>query len=157
MALLFNNQFKFENTQISIYGTNEKPLFIGNEIASLLKYSRPRDAIHDHVWSENKISVQEYEAKNNCVLNIEQKKTYLINEPAVSDCFMYIHMPLFYSCCFAIVIFVSFAHSYLSYSHLQHHLIFYTYCNMLYVIVLLQYLPVTFAIYFIILPSLCIG
>jgi hypothetical protein len=78
-------------------------------------------------------------------------------DPMYSDCFMYIHMPLFYSCCFAIVIFVSFAHSYLSYSHLQHHLIFYTYCNMLYVIVLLQYLPVTFAIYFIILPSLCIG
>ena len=83
MTLLLNKTFTFENIQISIYGTKETPMFIGNEIASLLKFSRPRDAIHDHVWKENKITVKEYEEKNNCVLNIEQKKTYLINEPAV--------------------------------------------------------------------------
>lgn len=80
MSQLINKQFLFNESQISIYGTSESPFFIGNSVAKLLGYVIAKNAIRDNVWSENKISVQDYEAKHNCVLNIEQKKTFLINE-----------------------------------------------------------------------------
>jgi prophage antirepressor-like protein len=80
MALLINRNFKFNENQLTVYGTSEKPYFIANDIAKLLGYVIPKNAIRDNVWKENKISVQEYEQQNNCVLDIVKKTTYLISE-----------------------------------------------------------------------------
>lgn len=62
-----------------------KKYFVGNEIAKELGYKRTRDAIHDHVFSQNKITVQELKSMYNefeCKL---QPKTYLIDEIGVKS------------------------------------------------------------------------
>ena len=52
----FTNQI-FGNVNV-ISDDNSEPWFIGNEIATLLGYTRPADAIHDHVYDEDKLTRQ---------------------------------------------------------------------------------------------------
>lgn len=54
--LQFTNEL-FGNIRI-IIDEQGNPWFIGNEIASILGYARPRDAVHDHVYEEDKGSVK---------------------------------------------------------------------------------------------------
>ena len=55
-----NRLFKFNETNINILGTHDNPMFFGSQIAKTLGYINTRDAIINHVWKENKISVKEY-------------------------------------------------------------------------------------------------
>jgi prophage antirepressor-like protein len=80
---IINKTFTFNNSNITVYGSIDKPYFVGNSIASLLGYERPRKAIYDHVKDKYKISVEDYEKQNNVTLNITNKSTILINEPAL--------------------------------------------------------------------------
>ena len=79
MSLLINKQFKFNDSQISVFGTTDKLYFIANDVAILLGYKYPKDSIRDNVWRENKIKVEEYEKENNCITSIVKKTTMLIN------------------------------------------------------------------------------
>ena len=58
-----NKLFKFQETNINILGTHDIPMFFASQIAQLLGYSNTKKAIYVHVWGENKINVQEYNAK----------------------------------------------------------------------------------------------
>lgn len=51
--------FKFQNESIQVFGTVKNPLFIAKEVATILGYKRSRDAVKDHVWDENKMTVDD--------------------------------------------------------------------------------------------------
>jgi len=46
--------FNFNNQSLSVYGTIEKPLFRGRDVAIMLGYARPEDAVRAHVFDEDK-------------------------------------------------------------------------------------------------------
>lgn len=50
-------QFNFENNQVRTLLINDEPWFIGKDVAEILGYSNPRDALSKHVDSEDKNSV----------------------------------------------------------------------------------------------------
>ena len=82
-----NKLYTFQETNINILGTHEKPLFFASQIAQILGYSNTQKAIYNHVWEENKTNVQEYNKKilptqNGVIRNINHQ-TVLLNEPGV--------------------------------------------------------------------------
>lgn len=50
-------QFNFENNQARTLLINDEPWFVGKDVAEILGYSNPRDALSKHVDSEDKNSV----------------------------------------------------------------------------------------------------
>lgn len=50
-------QFNFENNQVRTLLINDEPWFVGKDVAEILGYSNPRDALSKHVDSEDKDSV----------------------------------------------------------------------------------------------------
>lgn len=55
------NTFTFNDTKLTVYGTSEKPMFKGKDVALMLEYKDTKKAIEDHVdkedikmWSEMK-------------------------------------------------------------------------------------------------------
>lgn len=50
-------QFNFENNQVRTLLINDDPWFVGKDVAEILGYSNPRDALSKHVDSEDKNSV----------------------------------------------------------------------------------------------------
>lgn len=50
-------QFNFENNQVRTLLINDEPWFVGKDVAEILGYSNPRDALSKHVDSEDKNSV----------------------------------------------------------------------------------------------------
>ena len=46
-------QFNFENNQVRTLLINDEPWFVGKDVAEILGYSNPRDALSKHVDSEN--------------------------------------------------------------------------------------------------------
>ena len=82
-----NKLYTFQETNINILGTHEKPLFFASQIAQILGYSNTQKAIYNHVWEENKTNVQEYNKKilptqNGLIHNINHQ-TVLLNEAGV--------------------------------------------------------------------------
>lgn len=49
--------FNFENNQLRTLLINDEPWFVGKDVAEILGYSNPRDALSKHVDSEDKNSV----------------------------------------------------------------------------------------------------
>lgn len=49
--------FNFENNQVRTLLINNEPWFVGKDVAEILGYSNPRDALSKHVDSEDKNSV----------------------------------------------------------------------------------------------------
>ena len=80
---LFTNQL-FGN--VTVYDINGDPWFIGNEIATILGYSRPADAIHDHVYEEDKLTRQ---------INVsgQGRNMYIINESGLYSLILRSKMP----------------------------------------------------------------
>lgn len=54
-------QFNFENNQVRTLLINDEPWFVGKDVAEILGYSNPRDALSKHVDSEDKNSVAIYD------------------------------------------------------------------------------------------------
>jgi anti-repressor protein len=50
-------QFNFENNQVRTLLINDEPWFVGKDVAEILGYLNPRDALSKHVDSEDKNSV----------------------------------------------------------------------------------------------------
>lgn len=50
-------QFNFENNQVRTLLINDEPWFVGKDVAEILGYSNPRDALSKHVDIEDKNSV----------------------------------------------------------------------------------------------------
>lgn len=50
-------QFNFENNQVRTLLINDEPWFVGKDVAQILGYSNPRDALSKHVDDEDKNSV----------------------------------------------------------------------------------------------------
>ena len=46
--------FKFENSQVRTVLINDEPYFVGKDVATILGYSNPRDALSKHVDEEDK-------------------------------------------------------------------------------------------------------
>lgn len=44
-------QFNFENNQVRTLLINDEPWFVGKDVAEILGYSNPRDALSKHVDS----------------------------------------------------------------------------------------------------------
>ena len=79
-----NRLFKFNETNINILGTHEKPMFFASQIAKILGYSNTQKAVYIHVWGENKTNVLEYNknflpTQNETLQNINHQ-TVLLNE-----------------------------------------------------------------------------
>jgi anti-repressor protein len=76
---------KFNNNdfQITVYGSIEQPMFKAREIAMLLGYNYPANAIQDHVEKEDKFIVKDL-LKKSCGKSVHipkmHPKTILINE-----------------------------------------------------------------------------
>lgn len=68
---LFTNQLF---GSVSVFDINGDPWLIGNEIATILGYTRPADAIHDHVYEEDKTII------NNTSNRRGNPNMYIINE-----------------------------------------------------------------------------
>lgn len=49
--------FNFENNQVRTLLINDEPWFVGKDVAQILGYSNPRDALSKHVDNEDKNSV----------------------------------------------------------------------------------------------------
>lgn len=49
--------FNFENNQVRTLLINDEPWFVGKDVAQILGYSNPRDALSKHVDDEDKNSV----------------------------------------------------------------------------------------------------
>ena len=79
-----NQIFKFENYNINILGTQEKPLFFASQVAHLLGYSNTQKAVYTHIWDINKTNVLKYNQQflptQNGVLQNLNHQTILINE-----------------------------------------------------------------------------
>ena len=76
----------FGNVKV-LMDNNGEPWFIGNEIAAILGYSRPRDAVHDHVYDEDKGSAK---------LTLPQggtQETIIINESGLYSLILRSKMP----------------------------------------------------------------
>ena len=79
--------FKFENYDIKILGSEEKPLFFASQVAHILGYSNTKKAVNNHIWDINKTNVQEYNqqfmgTQNGALQNLNHQ-TILINEPGL--------------------------------------------------------------------------
>ncbi len=48
--------FSFENQKVRTLTIDEKPYFVGKDVADILGYSNPRDALIKHVDEEDKRS-----------------------------------------------------------------------------------------------------
>ena len=55
MDLIFNNQI------VKVINYDSEPFFYGSELAKMLNYVRPGNALEAHVSEENKIKVQNLE------------------------------------------------------------------------------------------------
>jgi prophage antirepressor-like protein len=76
-----NQIFKFNNKEIRVLGTIDKPWFIAKEIAELLEYKNTMKAIRDHVQTYEKTTLGEINMGEQNVLPINmQLNTILINE-----------------------------------------------------------------------------
>ena len=69
MDLIFNNHI------VKVINRDSEPFFYGSELAKMLNYVRPGNALEAHVSEENKIKVQ----------NLEPGKRVLINEIGVYE------------------------------------------------------------------------
>lgn len=82
-----NQVFKFNNSEISVLGTKETPMFFGSQIAKALGYINTRDAIIHHVWEKNKTSISEYKknikGSDSRPLDHLHPQTVLISEPGI--------------------------------------------------------------------------
>lgn len=58
-----NKLYSFNNIQLSIIGTYEKPWFVAKEIAELLGYQDAKKAIQSHIDDEDKMSVKMFREK----------------------------------------------------------------------------------------------
>ena len=56
--------FEKNNFKIDIYGSFEQPYFKGHDIATLLGYLKPRNAVLNHVDSEDKITYEKMGHQN---------------------------------------------------------------------------------------------
>ena len=82
-----NQLFKFQEKNINIYGTVDKPFFFGSQVARILGYVNAYDAMNKHIWAKNKISVKQYglefpDTKTRGSGNLNDS-TILINEPGL--------------------------------------------------------------------------
>jgi prophage antirepressor-like protein len=89
-----NQLFKFQETNISVMGTPNEPMFFASQVAKALGYIDTTDAVRKHIWNDNKITVQEYRLKNipgespgipgimGPLANINHR-TVLVNEPGI--------------------------------------------------------------------------
>ncbi len=78
-----NKMLKFQEQNISVFGTNDKPMFIGSQIGTALGYTLGRKAVIDHVWDENKMTVQQYRQLHPDFKTTLQSNVTLINESGV--------------------------------------------------------------------------
>lgn len=70
-------QFNFENNQVRTLLINDEPWFVGKDVAQILGYSNPRDALSKHVENEDKDSVAIRDSIG------RMQKTPIINESGV--------------------------------------------------------------------------
>ena len=84
---------KFNNKNITVFGSVHNPYFLGIEIGAVLGYARPIQAIYDHVWEINKISFSKFmeipqnDSNENQIpqedYEIIPDKTIMLNEPVL--------------------------------------------------------------------------
>ena len=75
------NELKiFENTEFGKMRTIEKdgePWFVGKDVAEILKYRNTRDALENHVDTEDRVVIQK---SSNTTLDIPNRGMTIINE-----------------------------------------------------------------------------
>ena len=70
----------FENAEFGSVRTvevNGEPYFVGKDVAEILKYNNPNEAISDHIDEEDKLNSK---TLSSCELNLGQRGGWLINE-----------------------------------------------------------------------------
>ncbi len=79
-----NNELKiFENSEfgsVRVVMKNEEPWFVGKDVAEILGYSNPNEAIKDHIDEEDKLNSK---TLSSCNLNLGQRGGWLVNESGV--------------------------------------------------------------------------
>ena len=63
MDLIFNNQI------VKVINMDSEPFFYGSELAKMLNYARPGNAVENHVSEENKIKVQSLDPTLRVLIN----------------------------------------------------------------------------------------
>ena len=76
-----NQIFKFNDKSVRIFGTWDRPSFVGKDIAEILEYEETRKAIQVHVDIDDKMTVLEYFNKRNKAPPFKiHPQTMVINE-----------------------------------------------------------------------------
>lgn len=79
-----NNELKiFENSEfgsVRVVMKGEEPWFVGKDVAEILGYSNPNEAIMDHIDEEDKLNSK---TLSSCNLNLGQRGGWLVNESGV--------------------------------------------------------------------------
>lgn len=69
--------FKYEEQQVRTIEKNGEPWFVGKDVAAILGYTNPNEAIADHVDDEDKLNSK---TLSSCDLSLGQRGGWLINE-----------------------------------------------------------------------------
>ena len=80
-----NKLFKFNETNINILGTHDNPMFFGSQIAKVLGYIKPQNAVLNHIWESNKMKLSSYKSicpDSGHLMDLHQNTT-IINEAGV--------------------------------------------------------------------------
>lgn len=78
--------FNFENSEIRTLNIDDKPYFVGKDVADILGYSNTQKAIRDHVDDEDKLTEQ-------IVLSGQNRDVIIINESGLYSLILSSKMP----------------------------------------------------------------
>lgn len=78
--------FNFENNEIRALNIDDKPYFVGKDVADILGYANPSKALADHVDEEDKLN-------NDSLLSLGQRGGWLINESGLYSLILSSKMP----------------------------------------------------------------
>lgn len=87
--MINNNEiqiFNFENNEIRALNIDDKPYFVGKDVADILGYANPSKALADHVDEEDKLN-------NDSLLSLGQRGGWLINESGLYSLILSSKMP----------------------------------------------------------------
>ncbi|MCT7669009.1 MAG: BRO family protein, partial [Lactobacillus iners] len=86
--MINNNEiqiFNFENNEVRALNIDDKPYFVGKDVADVLGYSNPQKAIRDHVDEEDKTVNESF--------TVNGTKAVLINESGLYSLILSSKMP----------------------------------------------------------------
>lgn len=78
--------FNFENNEIRALNIDDKPYFVGKDVADILGYANPSKALADHVDEEDKLN-------NESLVSLGQRGGWLINESGLYSLILSSKMP----------------------------------------------------------------